>query len=112
MLIVCSSCATSYQIDTASVGAQGRMVRCARCRATWFASAPRAEDPVDAFVDGIIAEAEAARPSPPPPAATPRPPLRAVADDDDFGREADAAPEPFHHVDAAAQAVVAAAAEV
>ena len=111
MLIVCPSCATSYQIDASSVGAQGRMVRCARCRATWFASAPRAEDPVDAFVDGIIAEAEAERPSPSPPAATSRPPLRAVADDDDFGRETDAAPEPFHHVDAAAQAVVAAAAE-
>jgi predicted Zn finger-like uncharacterized protein len=109
MLIVCPSCATSYQIDATSVGAQGRMVRCARCRATWFASAPRPEDTVDAFVDGIIAEAEAEQPPPKPPA--PRAPLRAMADDDDFGREAEPAPEPFQHVDAAAQAVVAAAAE-
>ena len=110
MLIVCPSCATSYQIDTASVGAQGRMVRCARCRATWFASAPRAEDTVDAFVDGIIAEAEAEQPPPPKPAA-PRAPLRSVASEDDVGREAEPAPEPFQNVDVAAQAVVAAAAE-
>src|SRR5690348_9186437 len=106
MLIVCPSCATSYQIDAASVGAQGRMVRCARCRATWFASAPRAEDPVDAFVDSIIAEAEADQPaaSAPPPPLAPRPPLRAVAtDDDDFGREepTPAAAEHFETVDSA-----------
>jgi hypothetical protein len=86
------------------------MVRCARCRATWFASAPRAEDTVDAFVDGIIAEAEAEVPPPPKPAA-PRAPLRAVTDQDDFGREAEPTPEPFQHVDAATQAVVAAASE-
>jgi predicted Zn finger-like uncharacterized protein len=113
MLIVCPSCATSYQIDPASVGAGGRMVRCARCRATWFASAPRAEDPVDAFVDGIIAEAEATQP-PPPPAPPPRmpgPPI-AQAEDDDFGHETDsppAAPEPFKSFDMAARAVVDAA---
>jgi len=56
MLIVCPSCATSYQIDPESVGSTGRMVRCARCKTTWFAS-PTAE--VDSFVDGVIAEAEA-----------------------------------------------------
>ena len=113
MLIVCPNCATSYQIDASSVGAQGRMVRCARCRATWFASAPRAEDPVDAFVDGIIAEAEAERPSPPAAATTPRPPLRAVAHDDDFGREDSppAADTHFETVDSATAAIIAATAE-
>jgi predicted Zn finger-like uncharacterized protein len=57
MLIVCPNCTTSYQIDDASVGPAGRMVRCARCKSTWFATAPAS--PVDAFVDGVIAEAEA-----------------------------------------------------
>jgi len=56
MLIVCPSCATSYQIDPQSVGSAGRMVRCARCKTTWFAS-PTSE--VDSFVDSVIAEAEA-----------------------------------------------------
>jgi predicted Zn finger-like uncharacterized protein len=57
MLIVCPSCATSYQIDPTSVGSAGRMVRCARCKTTWFAGAPA--NPVDAFVNDVIAEAEA-----------------------------------------------------
>lgn len=71
MLIVCPSCATSYMIDQASVGPGGRTVRCARCKATWFAGgtepAPgnarnnviRMAPDVNAFVDDVIAEAEA-----------------------------------------------------
>jgi len=42
MLIVCPNCATSYQVDPASLGASGRAVRCARCKKTWFASNPEA----------------------------------------------------------------------
>jgi predicted Zn finger-like uncharacterized protein len=38
MLIVCPSCATSYQVETSSLGATGRSVRCVRCRKVWFAS--------------------------------------------------------------------------
>lgn len=107
MLIVCPSCATSYQIEPASVGPTGRMVRCARCRATWFASAPRPESPVDAFVDGVIAEAEAQE------APQPRGPAQSASDD--FGAEAapstapDIPARPYENVDIAAQAVVEAA---
>lgn len=58
-------------IDPASVGPTGRAVRCARCKATWFASPTQPADPpsVSAFVDGVIAEAEAqeTQSSPPPP---------------------------------------------
>lgn len=69
MLIVCPTCATSYMIDPASVGPAGRSVRCARCKATWFASPTRPADPpsVSAFVDGVIAEAEAQESKAPPP---------------------------------------------
>lgn len=59
MLIVCPSCATSYLIDPASVGPAGRAVRCARCKTTWFAGGPKTAPEVTAFVDGVIAEAEA-----------------------------------------------------
>jgi predicted Zn finger-like uncharacterized protein len=114
MLIVCPSCATSYRIDPGSVGPSGRMVRCARCRATWFAGPPRAENPVDAFVDGVIAEAEAERV---PPSRLHRGPTAAAADD--FGSEAAPEAQPatapgipaqtFASVDAAAQAVADAA---
>lgn len=43
-------------IDPASVGPAGRMVRCARCKTTWFAGAPAGH--VDAFVDDVIGEVE------------------------------------------------------
>jgi predicted Zn finger-like uncharacterized protein len=58
MLIVCPSCATSYMIDPASVGAGGRTVRCARCQTTWFAGGPKSAPEVTAFVTGVIREAE------------------------------------------------------
>lgn len=38
MLIVCPSCASEYTIDPAKLGPQGRTVRCAICRDTWFAA--------------------------------------------------------------------------
>lgn len=38
MLIVCPTCASEYRIETARVGAEGRSVRCAGCRETWFVS--------------------------------------------------------------------------
>jgi len=90
MLIVCPSCATSYMIDPTSLGATGRTVRCARCKATWFATPKKQAHEVDAFVDGVIAEAEAQTGAPPPPAraAEPPPPPLPPAPDD-FGAEAE-----------------------
>src|SRR6266567_1296391 len=38
MLIVCPSCTTAYRIELSTLGPAGRTVRCACCRATWFAS--------------------------------------------------------------------------
>ena len=38
MLIVCPSCASEYEIDVDRVGTDGRSVRCAACRETWFIS--------------------------------------------------------------------------
>jgi predicted Zn finger-like uncharacterized protein len=38
MLIVCPSCTTAYRIELSTLGPADRTVRCARCRATWFAS--------------------------------------------------------------------------
>ena len=42
MLIVCPSCATSYDVEPASLGASGRQVRCVRCRTVWRAELNRA----------------------------------------------------------------------
>jgi predicted Zn finger-like uncharacterized protein len=68
MLIVCPTCAMSYQIKLAALGAGGRSVRCASCKNTWFATP-----------DSVVFETEAAlvpaaaRPQTTP-AASPRPP--------------------------------------
>jgi len=55
-MIVCPSCATSYMVDPASLGPNGRTVRCARCKSVWFAGGP--EEKVAGFVADVIAEAE------------------------------------------------------
>jgi len=54
MLIVCPTCATSYDVEAASLRPNGRQVRCVRCRAVWRAELPHAEK--------LIAAAEALAP--------------------------------------------------
>jgi predicted Zn finger-like uncharacterized protein len=54
MLIACPSCATSYDLDAASLRPDGRQVRCARCRTVWRAELSQAEK--------LIAAAEALAP--------------------------------------------------
>lgn len=55
MLIVCPNCATSYDVDVASLRPDGRRVRCVRCRAVWHAELPRREK--------LLAAAEALAPA-------------------------------------------------
>jgi predicted Zn finger-like uncharacterized protein len=43
MLIVCPSCATSYDVNLASLSPNGRQVRCVRCRAIWHAEPSHAD---------------------------------------------------------------------
>jgi predicted Zn finger-like uncharacterized protein len=43
MLIVCPSCATSYDVDVASLMPNGRQVRCTRCRTVWHAAPSHAD---------------------------------------------------------------------
>ncbi len=43
MLIVCPNCATSYDVDVASLRPNGRQVRCLRCASVWQAELPHAE---------------------------------------------------------------------
>jgi predicted Zn finger-like uncharacterized protein len=73
MLIVCPSCATSYDVDTASMRPNGRQVRCVRCRTVWRAELSQADKltaaaealaPVRRAVEAMaMADAEAAEPS-------------------------------------------------
>jgi predicted Zn finger-like uncharacterized protein len=54
MLIVCPNCATSYDVDAASLRPDGRRVRCVRCRTVWHAELPHTEK--------LVAAAEALAP--------------------------------------------------
>lgn len=75
MLIVCPSCATSYNIDVASLQPNGRQVRCVRCRKVWHAELGRADkslvgagatsSPHHAAQDAIRPFAEESVPPPP-----------------------------------------------
>ena len=88
MLIVCPSCASEYRLEADKVGMEGRSVRCAACRETWFITAAdvlagleaelaerteAAPDPVaDAAWQEASASVRAASDSPEPMAATGR----------------------------------------
>jgi predicted Zn finger-like uncharacterized protein len=76
MLIVCPSCATSYDLSAKALGA-GRSVRCARCKTTWFATADTPREQAAASV----AAAAPPPPAPEPPPDPPEPSFDEIPDD-------------------------------
>lgn len=46
MHITCPKCAASYQVSVSAVGADGRSVRCVRCRTVWFQPPPAEVPPL------------------------------------------------------------------
>jgi predicted Zn finger-like uncharacterized protein len=65
VLIVCPACASQYRIDADRVGMEGRSVRCAACRETWYITpadvlAGRAEElDIERFGADALADAAA-----------------------------------------------------
>ena len=49
MQIVCPNCATSYDVQASALGADGRSVRCARCRTVWHAKPQPEPEPAMAM---------------------------------------------------------------
>jgi predicted Zn finger-like uncharacterized protein len=43
MIIACPACATRYAVPESAIGVEGRTVRCAKCRHSWFQQAAGAE---------------------------------------------------------------------
>ena len=64
MLIVCPSCASEYMIDPGRLGGEGRTVRCAGCKSTWFVTAageePEAADAKAGEIAPDASDADAA----------------------------------------------------
>jgi predicted Zn finger-like uncharacterized protein len=60
MKIVCPQCRTAYDVTPASLGQEGRQVRCARCQAVWYAELSRPDaDAPDASGDRVEPSFEA-----------------------------------------------------
>ena len=46
MIIACPACATRYVVPDSAIGLEGRSVRCAKCKHSWFQEGPALAEPI------------------------------------------------------------------
>ncbi len=73
MIIACPACATRYAVPDTAIGVDGRTVRCAKCRHSWFQDGPAVAMPARAVPPPAEAPNPAATPTPAPPPPSPPP---------------------------------------
>ncbi|MCB2089210.1 MAG: zinc-ribbon domain-containing protein [Sphingomonadaceae bacterium] len=74
MIIACPACSTRYVVPDSAIGVEGRTVRCAKCRHSWFQDGPELD------LAAMGAEAAPEAPAEPAPAAPQSPPQPEQAD--------------------------------
>lgn len=100
MIIACPACSTRYVVPDSAIGVDGRTVRCAKCRHSWFQEGAELALAQGAAPLASVAAAPPAAPPPPPPPPAPEPesppaPEPAMADDGvDVAEDPIAAEEP------------------
>jgi predicted Zn finger-like uncharacterized protein len=96
MIIACPACTTRYVVPDSAIGVDGRTVRCAKCRHSWFQDGPQVRP----------AEATTAPPPPPPPAGEPQTVAPPATDEAPPGLDADIPPQGWSEPQPAAEVPV------
>jgi predicted Zn finger-like uncharacterized protein len=98
MIIACPACSTRYAVPDNAIGMEGRTVRCAKCRHSWFQEGPVLEEAVASPAEAVAAEPQRAQneyaSSAPQPAAAPEPVAEPVVEADPVREEAPDEPAP------------------
>ncbi|GGZ07697.1 DUF3426 domain-containing protein [Novosphingobium colocasiae] len=66
MIIACPACSTRYAVPDSAIGLEGRTVRCAKCRHSWFQEGPELELAATTAVPPAAQAASAPPPTAPP----------------------------------------------
>ena len=67
MIIACPACATRYVVPDSAIGVDGRTVRCAKCRHSWFQSGPELPERPSPAPSASATPPVPAEPASPPP---------------------------------------------
>lgn len=106
VIIACPACATRYAVPDSAIGVDGRTVRCAKCRHSWFQEGPAAALP-PAAPQPAPPPAPPPQPVPPPsPQPEPEPPVAEAFAAEPAEAAEDVTPPPLPPLKAAEDPVV------